>query len=392
MNTMQKTRQLYNEDAYQIECQATILDCIKEETGYQIVLDQTVFFPEGGGQYGDRGTLNEVEVFDTQIKDGMIYHKTEHPIEVGSQVCAMIDWNRRYSMMQNHSVEHIFSGLVHQTYGYDNVGFHLGEEEMTLDFDGMLSKEQLLSLEREVNQKIWENLDVIISYPTKEQLETMAYRSKKEISEQIRIVTIPDVDVCACCAPHVKKTGEIGSAKIITAQKHKSGIRITVVAGKRALFDYEQKHEEVIKVSQLLSVKPEEVANTVKQLQEEKQQLQYELLEYKLMVLKQQVEQVIPQDGILYMELRNASGREKKEACNWLMEREEIAVVIDREDENDVAFQYQIGSKTLDVRTIAKQINETLNGRGGGKAQMVQGTASGTKEQICSIIKEIKRL
>lgn len=385
-----QTIQLYNENAYQVEFQATVLDCIEQKEEYHIILDRTAFFPEGGGQYGDRGQLNEVEVFDTQIKDGIILHYTKHPIEVGTTVQGVIDWKRRYSMMQNHSSEHMVSGLIHKKYGYDNVGFHLGEEEMTLDFNGMLTMEQLLLLEREVNEVIWRNMPVEITFPTKEELETMSYRSKKEIEGSIRIVTIEGIDVCACCAPHVRRTGEIGCVKIISVQKNKSGVRVTVLAGDRALSDYEKKHEGMMQICKLLSIKPEQAFSVIKHLQEEKQRVEYELLEYKLSTLKQQAEQVIPHDGILCMETKALSGKEIREVCNCLMERGTLGIVLNRQEEEQMEFQYIIGSKQRDVREIASLLKEKLNGRGGGKPQMIQGTAVGTKEEVLALISRIK--
>ena len=381
-----ETIQLYNKDAYQKEFVAEVIACEEEKDGYAIVLDQTAFFPEGGGQYGDRGVLNEIFVYDTKIKEGIIYHKTKKPLAAGTKVNGSIDWERRYGFMQNHSAEHIISGLVHKLYGYDNVGFHLGEEEMTLDFNGILTMEQLLVLEQQINRVIWSNQEIQITYPNEEELKELPYRSKKELEGQIRIITIQDVDICACCAPHVHKTGEIGLAKVISVQKNKSGVRVTVLAGERALNDYRQKQEEVMSISKALSAKQGKVASAVLKLQEEKQRLEYELLQLKLEQLKKEARQVEVNNGIASMETVGLSGKEIREVCNTLMERAMLAAVWNRKQEGDEDVQYMVGSKEQDVRSIAERLKEQCEGRGGGKAMMIQGTAKGTKERLEKIL------
>ena len=381
-----ETIQLYKQDAYHKTFKATVLQCEKEKEYYQIALDQTAFFPEGGGQYGDRGFLDEVIVFDTQIKDGVVYHKTKEPIEEGREVIGTIDWERRYCFMQNHSAEHMMSGFVHRHYGYQNVGFHLGEEEMTMDFDGILTMEQLLTLEKEVNEAIWENKEVVVSYPTKEELETIDYRSKKEIEGDMRIVTIDGVDCCACCAPHVQKTGEIGLAKVISVQKNKTGVRVTMLAGRWALQDYGKKQEEVHEISKMLSAKVGEVAKTVAKLKEEKEKLEYELVALRLQMIQQKAEQTPIVDGIACMETEGLSGKEVREVCNCLMEKAEIGVVLNRKEKDEEEFQYSIGSKEQDVRKISILLKEQLSGRGGGQPKMIQGTAVGTKAQVEKVL------
>lgn len=210
---MQPTRCLYDEKPYEVEFEAQVLSCEKGEKGYQVILDQTQFFPEQGGQTPDQGSLhlkkpkteeNNVRVLDVQITDGIIIHTTDAPLEEESRVVGSVDWDYRFSNMQQHTGEHIFSGLVHEKYGYNNVGFHLSDSVVTMDFDGTLDKTQVKELERKANQVIYANLPVEVSYPTKEELAALEYRSKKELEGQVRIVTIPGVDVCACCAPHVR--------------------------------------------------------------------------------------------------------------------------------------------------------------------------------------------
>ena len=264
------TEKLYDKDSYLQEFQATVISCEqKNENTWRMVLDKTAFFPEGGGQTGDTGWLNDVEVVDTHEKNGVIYHETKAPLEAGTQVAGKIDFAARFDKMQQHTGEHILSGIVCSTYNYNNVGFHLSSEITTLDFDGELSTEQVRELEIRVNQAIHENIPVKVKFPTKDELAEMDYRSKIEIEGQVRIVEIPGIDRCACCAPHVKTTAEVGLLKIQSCDRHRGGCRLTIVCGMRALKDYQQKQESVGKVSAALSAKPEKIAEAVEHLQEQ---------------------------------------------------------------------------------------------------------------------------
>ena len=206
------TEKLFYEDSHRTEFTAKVISCEEAKDGFCVVLDQTAFFPEGGGQYADTGILGNTEVTDVHEKNDVIFHSVTAPLEVGSIVSGKINWKERFEKMQQHTGEHIVSGIVHERFGYNNVGFHLGADYCTMDFDGPISKAQLKEIETEANEAVYRNLEVEVLYPSKEELKDMDYRSKIEIEGQVRIVKIPGYDVCACCAPHVKTTGEIGCA------------------------------------------------------------------------------------------------------------------------------------------------------------------------------------
>ena len=212
------TEKLFYEDSHMITFSAIVKACEQKGDYYEAVLDRTAFFPEGGGQYADTGVIDGVRVLDAQEKDGLIFHKMEGPLEVGKTVEGQIDWEERFSKMQNHSGEHIVSGLVHGMFGYDNVGFHMGKDAITMDFNGVLTKDDLKVIEKKANEAVVKNFDIEILYPTTEELKDIVYRSKIEIEGQVRIVKFPGYDVCACCAPHAKKTGEIGLIKLMGLQ------------------------------------------------------------------------------------------------------------------------------------------------------------------------------
>ena len=213
---MEETRELYSEDAYLKEFDARVLSCERDKKGYALILDQTAFYPEGGGQPYDQGRLNDVFVKEVHRKDGAILHYTDDPIEEGTLVRGVINFDRRFDLMQQHSGEHVFSGLVHKYFGYDNIGFHLGEEEVVLDFSGPLDHEQVKFIEEKTNEAFQKNVEVRVSYPSKEELDVLDYRSKKELSGKIRIVTIEGCDICACCGTHVRQIGEVALCKVLS--------------------------------------------------------------------------------------------------------------------------------------------------------------------------------
>ena len=284
------TEKLFYLDSHLQRFSAQVEQCVPDGENWQIVLDRTAFFPEGGGQYADTGILGSARVLDVQEKDGVIFHRTDAPLSVGDCVEGRIDWDLRFMKMQQHTGEHIVSGLVHKRFGYQNVGFHLGSEDCTMDFNGEITKEEIREIEWEANRAVVRNLEVEVTYPDQKVLQTLVYRSKIEIDGQVRIVTIPGYDVCACCAPHVNFTGEIGLIKLVQSQNYKGGIRITMLCGRRALKDYQQKEESVKAIMGSLSAKEELIAEAVERVKEECTQLKSELAETRYQILEAQAE------------------------------------------------------------------------------------------------------
>ena len=383
------TEKLYDTDSYLKEFQATVLSCEqKNENTWRVVLDKTAFFPEGGGQTGDTGWLNDVEVTDTREKNGVIYHETKAPLEVGTKVAGKIDFAIRFDKMQQHTGEHILSGIVCSTYNYNNVGFHLSSEITTLDFDGELSEEQVRELEIRVNQAIHENIPVQVKFPTKAELAEMDYRSKIEIEGQVRIVEIPGIDRCACCAPHVKTTAEVGLLKIQSCDRHRGGCRLTIVCGMRALKDYQQKQESVGKVSAALSAKPEKIGEAVEHLQEQQAKLREQLNHIQAMYLQEKLDKIHAEDQCICIFEEALDSIAMRNFVNGAMERcDGICGAFIGNDEK--GYHYILGSKELDVREISKQLNAKFNGKGGGKPQMVQGSLNGTKKEILEEIENM---
>ena len=358
---------------------------IPEEKRYQIVLDRTAFFPEGGGQYADTGQLQAdsevVRVLDVQERDGKIFHITDRPVPAGSTVSGQIDWAERFMKMQQHTGEHIVSGLVHAHFGYDNVGFHLGSIDCTMDFNGEITREELHEIELRANEAAAANLDIQVSYPSGEELAGLEYRSKIEIEGRVRIVTIPGFDVCACCAPHVKKTGEIGVIKLTHVQRYKGGVRVTMLCGSRALADYDRKSESVRRISASLCAKEDEVAEAVEHLKEECARLKARLAEQQKEMLRLKARESDGEKGAVCLFESGLEGDGPRLLMNLVMERgHELCAVFCGNDEE--GYRYVLGSVSLDLRKLVKELNAAFSGRGGGKPEMVQGSLKGTESEL----------
>ena len=375
------TEKLFYTDSHLQEFTAEVVSCRPCDNGYEAVLSRTSFFPEGGGQAADTGVIDGIRVYDVQEKGEQIFHYLEGELEEGKTVTGQIDWDKRFSRMQQHSGEHIVSGIVHARFGYDNVGFHLNDELCTLDLSGPLTKEELREVENAANEAVFANVPVQISYPSKEKLKTLDYRSKIEIDGQVRIVTIPGYDVCACCAPHVYFTGEIGLIKLVQSQNYKGGIRITMLCGRRALKDYQQKEESVKAIMGSLSAKEELIAEAVERVKEECTQLKSELAETRYQILEAQAEKIPEGQKKVCIFDSKLSGNEPRELMNLVLKKgTEVCAVFAGNEES--GYRYVIGSETEDVRPYSKILKEQFDGRGGGKPVMVQGSVNGSEEAI----------
>ena len=377
-----ETEKLFYQDAYLRETTAKVVECRQGKHGYEIVLDRTCFYPEGGGQPGDHGTLNGIPVVDTHEKDGLVLHDTNEPIEVGTEVKAVIDWDRRFDLTQQHSGEHMVSGVVHRIYGYDNVGFHMGADMVTIDFSGELTEQQLRDVEQEVNERIWLDSPVKCWYPSPEELKEIPYRSKKELTGKVRIVEFPGADICACCGTHVERTGEVGIIKIRGMIHYKGGVRISMLCGRRAVEDYRMRLDDMTELSVLLSAKLGWVPEAVKKLVEEKQnqEMRIGVLYRQLFALK--AENYPESEKPLAVFEEGLSPAQLRQLATMLYEKEKGAVVGVFSPDGNGGFQYALGSSRFDMRSLSRAMNQKLNGRGGGSALMAQGTFRAEKTEI----------
>lgn len=379
------TEKLFYTDSHMQNFEATVMSCSLSPKGYEAVLDRTAFFPEGGGQGADTGYLGDVRVLDVHERAGIIYHLLEEKIEEGTIVSGVIDWEQRFTRMQQHSGEHIVSGLIHERFGYNNVGFHLGDELCTLDVSGPLTRDELREIEEAANEAVYANIPVEVLYPSKEALAEMEYRSKIEIEGQVRIVRIGEVDTCACCAPHVNTTGEIGMIKFVQWQNYKGGVRITMVCGRRALKDYRMKEDGVKKIMASLCAKEELIAEAVERLKEENSSLKNQIHDLQRGILESKALAYEGRKRVCVFE--TLTGNLPKEYMNLLLKNgAELCAVFSKTEDG---YRYVIGSAVCDVRPISKKLNEEFAGRGGGKPDMVQGTLHGAEADIRKVFEEL---
>lgn len=381
------TEKLYYADSHMLDFGARVLGCRELEKGWAIILDRSAFFPEGGGQPADTGIIGSVRVRDVQLEGETIIHYTDRPLPAGETVVCRVDWEQRLRRMQSHSGEHIVSGLVHKLFGFDNVGFHMGES-ITIDFNGELSWEQLMQVETLANEAVRENVPVRCFFPSERELKNLEYRSKLELTEDVRLVEIEDIDLCACCAPHVEHTGEVGVIKVIDSMRHRGGVRVTLLFGMDALEDYRRKQENAAAVSAALSVKRDEIAPAVRKLLDEQQRQKERIAELSMALAAAKAESVEKTEGNICVFDNVLDEVATRELVNLLVEKcGGIAAVFHGDDEN--GYRYVMGSRSVNLRAAGREINAGIKGKGGGSPEMIQGRA---EEKAAGIIEFVNTL
>ena len=381
---MKMTEKLYYIDSHMKSFTARVTSCEQSGERFLVTLDRTAFFPEGGGQLGDSGMIGQVRVFDTHEKNGEVLHYVNQPLEPGRTYDCVIDWETRFRRMQNHSGEHIVSGLVHKKYGYNNVGFHMGSDVVTIDFDGELTWEQLREIEREANRAVAANYRVKASFPPAEVLKTLEYRSKLELTENVRIVEIENTDICACCAPHVSSTAEVGTVRILTSEHRRrggEGVRITMLCGLDAYDNEVVVSANNTEISTLLSAKRGETAAAVRRLMAENERLKARSAELCRTLAAVKAGAIEPCEGNICLFDDALDEPALRQLINEAVNKcSGIAAVFSGSDE--AGYRYIIGSESVDLRRAAKSINEGLSGRGGGSSAMIQGSCTACSEKI----------
>ena len=381
-----ETEKLYYADPFLAEFTATVLDCQADKNGFSVVLNRTAFYPEGGGQPADHGTLNGSSVTDVHEKAGLIFHTVEQAVEPGSLVTGKLDWARRFDHMQQHSGEHILSGILCQNYHCDNVGFHLGADTVTIDYNAEISWEQALAAEAEANAVIWADRAVEIAYPSSSELQALDYRSKKELTGQVRIVTFPAADCCACCGTHVLRAGQVGLVKVLSCQKFREGVRLEIVCGRRALRLLSTVYDQNRAAAQALSVKPVDTFSAVERLQSELAAAKTrvnELEEQSFLSLATGYEGA-GNTLLLSSPLRPDAVRKLADAvaqrCGGL-----AAVFAGEETVWNYALVRADGQ---DIAPLVKDLNAALHGRGGGRNGFAQGSVQAEKAAIQAFFKD----
>lgn len=371
---------LYEQNPFLTRFTACVQSCEQSKKGWDVVLDQTAFYPEGGGQPYDLGVLGGVNVLEVHERDERVVHTCDAPLTVGSQVEGTIDWARRFDLMQHHSGEHIVSGIAHSKWGCDNVGFHMGADVITIDLNTIITEEQLRELEDEVNRYIWEDHPIAIDFPSPQELEVLPYRSKKALTGRVRIVSFPGADMCACCGTHVATSGQVGLVKLLSVQKFREGVRIELVCGGRALRYLSRVLDQNRQVSNLLSAKAMETSGAVQRLLDETEQLKsrlYTMEQEQFSALAEQYEGV--GDVILFRD--NLTPDALRRLCDRVLQGCGGRCACFSGDEQ-TGYKYAIGVKEGDLRALVKELNQTLNGRGGGKPNFAQGSVQAGRAEI----------
>ncbi len=374
------TRKLYYEDAYIRSFEARVLDCQQAgKKGWAVILDATAFFPEGGGQAADTGTLGDARVLDAHEKDGAVVHYTDGPLPVGETVRGQIDWPVRFGRMQNHTGEHIVSGLVRAEYGYENVGFHLTDEGCTVDFSGELTREQLDQLERAANRAVWDDRPVTARFPAPAELAGMEYRSKLALTHDVRIVTVEGIDRCACCAPHVSSTGQIGLIKILDFMRHRGGVRLWMKSGGAALEDYRARYGATAAISALLNAPQTDVAAGVEKLLGQRDELKRELAGLRRTLAEDRAASLTETAGNILIFFQ---GEEESLRLLANAGMEKCGGVCGVFSGADGDWRFVMASRTADMRAFIKANGPALQAKGGGKERMISGRCTAARSDL----------
>ena len=374
-----ETIKLYYQDAFLRRFDATVLDCAADKKAWRVVLDRTAFYPEGGGQGADHGTLGGVNVLDVHEKDGVIYHTCDGPLTVGGTVTGQIDWQRRFDHMQQHSGEHIVSGMLCSTYHCDNTGFHLGADTVTIDYNADIPWEGVLDIERRANRYIWENHPIVIRYPEPAELAVLPYRSKKALEGPVRITEFPGADMCACCGTHVETSGQVGLVKFIGWQKFRDGVRLDVLFGQRALDYLALNWQQNSAIGRELSVKPDATHAAVTRLKEELAAVKQRCDALETAQFESLAAQYDGAGNVLLVQPPMESDAARR-LCDLVAARcgGRCAVFAGQ----DGAYKYAVIHPGADIRELIKTMNAALNGRGGGRDGFAQGSAACTEADI----------
>lgn len=376
-----ETEKLYYANPFLTEFTAVIQSCEAGKNGFLVTLDRTAFYPEGGGQPADHGTLGDALVLDVHEKQGVVFHTLDKKVEIGETVTGRIDWARRFDHMQQHSGEHIISGILCADYHCDNVGFHMGADTVTIDYNTDISWEQAMDAERKANEIIWADRPVEIAYPSREELKSIDYRSKKELTGQVRIVTFPGADCCACCGTHVLRAGQVGLVKVLSVQKFREGVRMEILCGQRALRFLSTVHDQNRTVAQALSVKPDQTAAAVERTLWELHGVKLRMAELEEAANLAAAKEYAGQGDVLLFRSPMSSDAVRRLADAVAKECGGLAAVFAGEDGGKYSYAL-VRSDGGDIAPLVKSLNAALHGRGGGRNGFAQGSVEAARQEI----------
>ena len=381
-----ETEKLYYADPFLKTFTATVLDCQPGKNGFVVTLDRTAFYPEGGGQPADQGTLDGAAVTDVHEKNGVVLHNVDSAVEIGKTVTGVIDWARRFDHMQQHSGEHICSGLICGRCHCDNVGFHMGTDMVTIDFNADIPWEELLEIEAQANQYIYEDHPIDIQFHRGAELDAIDYRSKKPLEGDVRIVAFPGADCCACCGTHVLRSGQVGLVKFLSVQKFREGVRIELLCGKRALNYLARTWEQAKTIGQRLSVKPVDAAAAVERLENELSAAKLRCAQLEESVFAAIAQEQAGKGDVLLFQSPMKPDSVRKLADAAAKTCGGLAAVFAGEG---IHYAYALGrADGQDISAQVKAMNAALHGRGGGRNGFAQGSVEAEQNAIEAFFKE----
>lgn len=380
-----ETTKLYYADAFVRQFDAVVLACEPEKKSWRVVLDKTAFYPEGGGQPADHGTLGDANVTDVHEQDGVIFHTCDRALSVSACIHGEINWERRFDHMQQHSGEHIVSGMLCSTYSCDNTGFHMGADTVIIDYNADIPWEGVLEIEQRANRYIWENHPFEVMFPSAEELTALPYRSKKELSGSVRITQFPGADLCACCGTHVAHSGQVGLVKFIGWQKFRDGVRLELLCGQRALRYLATNWEQNSAVGKALSVKVDKTAQAVARMQGELQAVKTRCAQLEEESFRTMALQYRDKGDVLLLQPEMDSDSVRR-LCDAVSQTcgGRCAVFAGSAE----SYKYALIHADHDLKAFVKDLNSALNGRGGGKGGFAQGSVACSAEQIRAFFAE----
>ena len=374
------TEKLYYADPFLKEFTATVLTCEAGKKGFLVTLDRTAFYPEGGGQPTDQGTMNGLAVTEVHEKDGVIFHTVEGNVDIGETVSCRIDWERRFDHMQQHSGEHILSGILCADYCCDNVGFHMGADTVTIDYNTEITWDQCLAAEAKANAIIAADIPCNIAFPGKEELDALDYRSKKELSGQVRIVSFPGADCCACCGTHVLRAGQVGLVKILSCQKFRGGVRMEILCGSRAFRYLSACYDQAKAIGQKLSVKPTDAFKAVERLEKELADTKSRMAALESIAWESKAKEQEGKENVLLIE-PPMGGDSLRRLADAVAHRAAGLTAVFAGEDGRYAYAL-LRADGEDISSAVKAMNAALHGRGGGRNGFAQGSVEATREEI----------
>lgn len=382
----QREKRLYYSDSECYVFEADVLSCLEKEGEYEIILSRSAFFPEGGGQYGDTGCLlvlstgAHIRITDTFERESQVVHKADAYVEPGEKVEGRIDREKRFDRMQQHTAEHIVSGIICRHRTCSNVGFHLGDEVCTMDFDCALTEDDILYAQQKANEAVCDNLPVFQIFLDQEEAREAEFRSKIELTDDLRLIRIGEVDSCACCAPHVKRTGQVGVIRLISFQKYKKGTRVCMLAGRRAVADMEKTDRNARLISRSLSVPVHETAQSVEELKEKLAQAQYMIRQQEKELAKLTAKQYAMSDCVILFS-QSVSDDYMREMMNCILEQGCTFCALFSETDKD-RHRFVIGSASEIPAELPEQLRRQFDAGCGGRGLMIRGSLCGKEDEI----------